>query len=67
MFWTFFFFFLNLDFPSERVNYYLVFTVNIMMIIYTVAVFLELGAELVPFATLTSQPLLIGLSKPIKE
>lgn len=37
------------------------------MIIYTFAVFLELGAEPVPLAPLTSLPLLLAFSKPIKR
>lgn len=37
------------------------------MIIYAVAVFLELGAEPVPLAALISLPLLLAFSKPIKR
>lgn len=37
------------------------------MIIYTVAIIIELGAEPVPLAPLTSLPLLLAFSKPIKR
>lgn len=37
------------------------------MIICTVAIFLELGAEPVPLAALTSLPLLLAFNKPIKR
>lgn len=61
------YYFFNLDFSSEIVNYYLAVMVNIIVVTYTVVVFLELGAESVPLAALTSLPLLLVFSKPVKR